>query len=212
MRALILIDLQNDFLPGGALAVKNGDEVLPVANRLSALKGKIFDLVVATQDWHPQSHGSFASNNPERKIGELSQLGGLPQVMWPDHCVQGTSGAEFSDSLDLSYVDKIVQKGTDPLIDSYSGFYDNGHKKQTELGPYLKSQNVNEITLLGLATDYCVKFTALDAIQEGFKTICVVDGCRAVNLKAEDERLALEEMQKVGVYLTTSQEVIRLAL
>ncbi len=212
MRALILIDLQNDFLPGGALAVKNGDEVLPVANRLSALKGKIFDLVVATQDWHPQSHGSFASNNPGRKIGELSQLGGLPQVMWPDHCVQGTSGAEFSDNLDLSYVDKIVQKGTDPLIDSYSGFYDNGHKKQTELGPYLKSQNVNEITLLGLATDYCVKFTALDAIQEGFKTICVVDGCRAVNLKAEDERLALEEMQKADVYLTTSQEVIRLAL
>lgn len=208
MKALILVDLQNDFIPGGALAVQNGDETIPVANRILKEKGRIFDLVVATQDWHPKNHGSFASNNPGTRVGELGKLEGLPQVMWPDHCVQNTEGARFVDRLDVSKIDKVVQKGTDPKIDSYSGFFDNGHKKATELNDYLKSKQVDEVIILGLATDYCVKFTALDAVQLGYKTILIKDGSRAVNLQKEDETRALEEMKAAKVIVLTSDELM----
>jgi nicotinamidase/pyrazinamidase len=209
MKALILVDLQNDFVPGGALAVKDGDQTIPVANRLSREKGKKFDLVVATQDWHPKNHGSFASNNSGAKIGELKTLEGLPQIMWPDHCVQGTKGAEFVKGLDLNRVDKVVQKGTDPKIDSYSGFFDNGHKKATELDAYLKSKKVDEVVVLGLATDYCVKFTALDAVKLGYKTTLIRDGSRAVNLQKEDEEKAVAEMKTAGVKVLTSEEFLK---
>lgn len=206
MKALILVDLQNDFLPGGALAVRDGDQTIPIANRLLSEKGRLFDIAVATQDWHPQIHGSFAANNAGAKVGELGQLEGLEQVMWPNHCVQNTTGAEFAANLEFAKVDKVIQKGTDPRIDSYSGFFDNGHRKATELHEYLQTKGVDEVTVLGLATDYCVKFTALDAVQLGYKTRFVKDGSRAVNLQPGDEARAIEEMEEAGVQIQTSAE------
>jgi nicotinamidase/pyrazinamidase len=202
--ALILVDIQNDFIPGGALAVAEGDAVVPVANRLQPA----FDLVVATQDWHPPDHGSFASNHPGRKPGELSELGGLPQVLWPDHCVQGSRGAEFHRDLDLSRVAHVFRKGTDPAIDSYSGFFDNGHRKATGLGDYLRAQNVTDVYVMGLATDYCVKWTALDAIQLGFRTHLIEDGSRGVELNPGDVAAAIEEVRRAGGEIVQSGVVM----
>jgi nicotinamidase/pyrazinamidase len=201
MRALILVDIQNDFLPGGALAVTRGDEVIPVANRVSPR----FDLVVATQDWHPRDHGSFAANHPGKKVGEMIDLNGLPQVLWPVHCVQGTSGAAFGPALDVSRVRKVFQKGTDPAIDSYSGFFDNGHRRSTGLADYLREQGVDEVYVMGLATDYCVKFTALDAVQRaGLKATVIEDGSRGVNLRPGDSQAAIEAMREAGVNVVRS--------
>jgi len=203
MRALILVDIQNDFLPGGSLAVPDGHAVVPVAN---AVKSG-FDLVVATQDWHPPDHGSFASNNPGTKPGDVGELAGLPQVFWPDHCVQGSPGAQFHASLDLHGV-TIFRKGTDPAIDSYSGFFDNGHRKATGLGDFLNRQGVTDVFVLGLATDYCVKFTALDAVELGFRTTLIEDGCRGVNLSPDDSANAVAELKSVGVHVMTSTELV----
>src|SRR4051812_35437807 len=161
MRALVLVDLQYDFLPGGALAVAEGDQTVPVATKLM----KRFDTVVATQDWHPKDHQSFAANNPGKQVGELSTLGGLPQVMWPVHCVQNSRGADFHDDINRSKITAVFRKGTDANVDSYSGFFDNGHKKATGLGDWLKQKRVDRLYVLGLATDYCVKFTVLDALE-----------------------------------------------
>jgi nicotinamidase/pyrazinamidase len=193
--ALILIDLQNDFLPGGALAVARGDEVLAVANRLSSQ----FDLVVATQDWHPSNHMSFAANHPGRHVGEKIDLDGLPQVLWPVHCVQETRGAEFASELNQTRIHKIFRKGEDPNIDSYSGFFDNGHRRATGMHEYLIEQQVTQLCVLGLATDYCVKFTALDARRLGWSTTVYVDGCRAVNLSPHDDAAAIAQMRQAGV-------------
>jgi len=195
VHALVIIDVQNDFLPGGSLAVKEGDQVIAVANEAAAR----FELVVATQDWHPQAHKSFASNNGKR-VGELIEMDGLPQVMWPDHCVQHTRGAEFPESL-TKKIDKIFRKGTNTSIDSYSGFFDNGHKQATGMGAWLKAQNVTAVTLLGLATDYCVKLTALDARQLGFDTSVIVAGVRGVELQAGDIEQAFTEMRAAGCKL-----------
>ena len=203
MRALILVDIQNDFLPGGALAVRRGDEVIPVANRVQAR----FDLVVATQDWHPSGHGSFASRYPGRKPGELSELGGLPQVLWPDHCVQGSVGAAFAPGLAMNRVETIFRKGTDPGIDSYSGFFDNGHRKSTGLGDSLKGRGAADVYVLGLATDYCVKFTALDARQLGFRTFLVEDGSRGVELAPGDVARAIADMRAAGVQVVRSGDL-----
>jgi nicotinamidase/pyrazinamidase len=203
VKALILVDIQNDFLPGGALAVRRGDEVIPVANRLQPR----FDLVVATQDWHPPGHGSFASRYPGRKPGELSELGGLPQVLWPDHCVQGSLGAAFAPSLAMNRVETIFRKGTDPGIDSYSGFFDNGHRKSTGLGDYLKGRGAADLYVLGLATDYCVKFTALDARHLGFRTFLVEDGSRGVELAPGDVARAIADMRAAGVQVVRSSDL-----
>ena len=204
MNALILVDLQNDFVPGGALPVAKGDAVVPVANRLAREGG--FDLDVATQDWHPPDHGSFAANHPGKKPGEVIDLYGLPQILWPVHCVQNTPGAAFLPGLDVTAVEKVFRKGTDPKIDSYSGFFDNGHRKATGLGDYLKSRGVTDVYVLGLATDYCVKFTALDARQLGFRTHLVEDASRGVNLKPGDVQRALEGMRAAGVEVMRSDE------
>jgi nicotinamidase/pyrazinamidase len=201
-QALILVDLQNDFMPGGALAVREGDLVVPVANALRAR----FDLVVATQDWHPPNHGSFASNHPGAKPGDLGELGGLPQVYWPDHCVQGTHGSWFHRDLDLSGV-TIFRKGTDPGIDSYSAIYDNGHRKATGLGDFLRGHEVRETVILGLATDYCVKFTVRDARQLGFEVVVVEDGCRGVDLVSGDSERAFDAMRAAGARILRSQGV-----
>ena len=202
-KALVLVDLQNDFIPGGSLAVRDGDAVIPVANAAQ----KKFGLVVATQDWHPQNHGSFASNHRGKHPGDMIQLGGLPQVLWPDHCVQGSRGARFHPVLNRSHVAKVFRKGTDPDIDSYSTFFDNAHRKSTGLGDYLREEKVTDVYLLGLATDYCVKYSALDAVHLGFKTHVVIDGCRGVELSPGDTKKAIEEMKRAGVEMVTSDEL-----
>jgi nicotinamidase/pyrazinamidase len=206
MNALILVDLQNDFVPGGALPVPDGDAVVPPANRL--LVGGRFDLVVATQDWHPAGHASFAANHAGRRVGEVIPLHGLSQVLWPVHCVQETRGAELLPGLDSGRIERVFRKGTDPAIDSYSGFYDNGHLKATGLGDYLRSRGVTDVCILGLATDYCVKFTALDAVQLGFRVRLVADACRGVNLQPGDVDRAVEEMRTAGVRVVRSEELL----
>jgi nicotinamidase/pyrazinamidase len=197
MRALILVDIQNDFLPGGALAVLRGEEVVPVANRL--MPG--YDLVVTTKDWHPANHQSFASQHPGHSVGDIVEVDGIPQILWPDHCVQGTRGAEFADALKTDDMDHVVLKGTDWMVDSYSGFFDNDHKKQTGLGDYLRQQGVKEVDVMGLATDYCVKFTALDAVDLGFRTRLLTEGIRGVELKPGDCAQAIAQMQERGITL-----------
>jgi nicotinamidase/pyrazinamidase len=204
MKALIVVDIQNDFLPGGALAVNEGDRVIPIVNKLMPK----FDLVVATQDWHPKEHGSFASNHKNRKPGDQIELFGLNQVLWPDHCVQHTTGAEFSKKLATASLDHVVKKGTDILIDSYSGFLDNGKKKETDLHKYLTSKGVDMVFIVGLATDYCVKYTALDAADLGYRTFVVPDATRAVNLQEGDFDKSLEELKLAGVGLITSKELL----
>jgi nicotinamidase/pyrazinamidase len=179
MRALLLIDIQNDFLPGGSLAVPDGDAVIPVVNKLQ----EQFDLVVATQDWHPENHKSFASNHENKKPFEVTQLQGLEQVLWPDHCMQGSKGAAFSANLDIKRVEAIFRKGMDPHIDSYSGFYDNGYLKSTGLTDYLRGKQVREVYVAGLAADYCVYYSAKDALKEGFTTYIIEDATRAINLE-----------------------------
>lgn len=193
--ALILVDMQNDFLPGGTLAVPEGDQVIPIANRLM----DDFEIIVATQDWHPSNHGSFAANHAGKQLFEVTDLNGLPQVLWPVHCVQGTSGAEFAPGLDSEHITKVFQKGTDPAIDSYSGLFDNGHRKSTGLGEWLRAQGVKRVTVCGLATDYCVKFTALDALAEGFEVTLDLAASRGVNLTPGDVDKAVEEMRSKGV-------------
>jgi nicotinamidase/pyrazinamidase len=203
MKALILVDIQNDFLPGGALPVPEGDAVVPVANRVQAA----VDLIVATQDWHPANHGSFAANHPHRKPGEVIELGGLTQVLWPVHCVQNTGGAAFAPGLETRRITRIFPKGTDAEIDSYSGFFDNGHKQATGLGDYLRARGVTDVYVLGLATDYCVKATALDARDLGFATHLIVDGCRGVNLRAGDVDRAIDAMRVAGVRVVQSADL-----
>ncbi|WP_210464874.1 bifunctional nicotinamidase/pyrazinamidase [Rufibacter roseolus] len=202
MKALLLIDIQNDFIPGGALAVPEGDAVLPIVNALQPH----FDLVVATQDWHPADHKSFASQHAGKQVFETTQLHGLDQVLWPDHCVQGTPGAEFSPALEMNRVEAIFRKGTDPKIDSYSGFFDNGHLKSTALAEYLKGKQITEVYLVGLAADYCVYFTALDALQEGFTTYFIEDATRAIN--AEGFAKAKADVQAKGGLFIQSQELL----
>ena len=203
MNALILVDIQNDFCLGGALAVPEGNTVVEIANRI--MPG--FDLVVATQDWHPRNHKSFASQNKGIAIGEVFELNGLKQIAWPDHCVQNTSGAEFVSELNTSRINKTFHKGSDPEIDSYSGFFDNDHRHATGLGAFLEEQKVNEVHVMGLATDYCVKFTALDAIKLGFKSKLIIDGCRGVELSPGDIEKAITEMKNSGVGIVRSTEM-----
>ncbi len=193
--ALIVVDIQNDFLPGGALAVSKGDEIIPFVNGIMSE----YDLVIATQDWHPANHGSFAANHKGKSPGQLIDLHGLTQILWPVHCVQDSSGAEFAAGLEVGKISKVFRKGTDPAIDSYSGLFDNGKRKSTGLGEYLKSEGVTRVTVVGLAADYCVKFTALDAVNQGFKVDLPVAGTRAVNLHSGDFERALKEMEKAGV-------------
>lgn len=205
MKALILVDIQNDFMPGGALAVKEADKIIPTINKLMPH----FDMVVSTQDWHPKNHGSFAANQIDQEIGSVIELAGLPQILWPVHCVQHTQGANFVATLAVSKVAKVFPKGTDPMIDSYSGFFDNGHRKATGMGDYLKKEGVKEVYLVGVATDYCVKFTALDAVSLGFETYLIEDACKGVNLHPDDVTKALVEMKEKGVKIIQSNHFLK---
>ena len=201
MNLLIIVDVQNDFLTGGALAVPAGDEVIDVINSISDQ----FDLVAATQDWHPEEHKSFALNHTDKSIGEIIELEGLEQILWPTHCVQNSFGAEFAEDLISENWDHISQKGTQNHIDSYSGFFDNGKRNATDLLDWMKNYPIKKVFVVGLATDYCVKYTALDAARLGYETYLIEDACRAVNLQPEDEQQAIQEMQTAGVHVIDSE-------
>ena len=200
---MIIVDLQNDFLPGGALAVPHGDEVVPLANKL---QGR-FELVLATQDWHPADHGSFAANHPGKKPGDRIILDDIEQILWPVHCVQNTHGADFAPSFDTSLIAQVFHKGIDPRIDSYSTFFDNAHRRRTGLGEYLKERSINDVYLLGLALDYCVKYSALDARHLGFNTHIILDGCRGIGLAPGDIDRAIDEMTEAGAILLQSHDL-----
>ena len=201
--ALIIVDVQNDFLPGGALAVGKGDEVIPVINKV---KDK-FDLIVATQDWHPANHGSFAANHEGKKVGESISLNGLDQILWPVHCVENSIGADFHKSLDKQNWREVFKKGSNPVVDSYSGFFDNGRKEKTGLGDFLKANGMENVFVTGLAADYCVKFTVLDALDLGFNTYLIADATKGVNLSPNDTLEAFKEMETQGAILVSSSSL-----
>jgi nicotinamidase/pyrazinamidase len=203
MKALIIVDLQNDFLPGGALPVPHGDEVIPLANELQGS----FELVVATKDWHPPDHGSFAASHPGKKPGDRIMLDGIEQILWPVHCVQNTHGADFAPSFDTSRIAHVFHKGTDPKIDSYSTFFDNAHRRHTGLAHYLEKREIKDIYLVGLALDYCVKYSVLDARHLGLNTHVILDGCRGIELEPGDIGRARDEMKRAGAVLLKSSDL-----
>lgn len=203
-KALILVDLQNDFCPGGNLAVEDGDKVIPIANKLSASKS--FDFIIATQDWHPKNHASFASVQG-KKVNDIIDLDGQQQVMWPDHCVQGTKGADFNPDLDLGPVHLIIRKGHHERIDSYSAFLENDKKTETGLHYYLQGHGVTEVYICGLATDYCVFYSALDSQNFGFHTTIIEDACRAVNFPENSLTTALQSMQEKGIKIIRHEQL-----
>ncbi|MFZ4862626.1 bifunctional nicotinamidase/pyrazinamidase [Sphingobacterium sp. Mn56C] len=177
MKALIIVDLQKDFLPGGALEVPQGDEIIPLINGLMPK----YDLVVATQDWHPLKHQSFAAQHPEHNVFDVIAWHGLEQTLWPNHCVQGTVGAELSEALHQERIEAIFRKGMDVAVDSYSGFYDNDRRKNTGLHGYLQNRGISEVHICGLAADFCVFFTAMDALSLGYKTAIVSRATKAID-------------------------------
>lgn len=204
MDALLIIDVQNDFVPGGSLAVRKGDEVVPVANRLMPL----CDVVVATQDWHPRDHVSFATSHPGHAVGDVIECHGISQILWPVHCVQNSKGAELVEGLDRSRITHLIKKGTHKDIDSYSAFFDNGRLASTDLEQFLNQHKVGRVACLGLTTEYCVKSSALDARSLGFDVTLIEDGCRGVNLKPDDCDKALDEMRRAGVRIMHSTDLM----
>ena len=194
MQALLLIDLQNDFCKGGSLAVAGADDLIPLANSWMTH----IPLTVATQDYHPANHSSFAVNQPNAKPFDVIDWQGLKQTLWPVHCVQNTIGAALHKGLDVSKIQYVCPKGTDTMIDSYSGFFDNGRLRKTPLHDYLQLKGVKELVIMGVATDFCVKFTVLDALQLGYKVSLLEPCCRGVNIQKYDSTLAIEEMRQKG--------------
>lgn len=201
--ALLIIDVQNDFLPGGALEVKEGNKIVPVINAIQ----RLFDFVVATKDWHPADHDSFAVMHRGKNIGDTITLYGEKQVLWPEHCIQGGEGAEFPPQLKTSEIDEVFYKGQNKRVDSYSGFFDNRREQDTGLGDYLKRNNVSDVYVAGLASDYCVKFTVLDALDLGFNVFVIADACRGVNLRKGDVGRAFEEMTEKGANIILSKDL-----
>lgn len=201
MKTLIIVDVQNDFIPGGSLSVVGGDEIVPVINDLQ----EKFDLVVATQDWHPQNHMSFASNHKGREPFEKMEIGGMEQILWPDHCVQNSEGAKFHPGLETKPIEAIIRKGMDPEIDSYSGFYDNGHKKSTGLAGYLREKGAKDLYFCGLAADVCVYFSIKDALKEGFSATLIEDATRALDDNKFEE--IKKELQGKGMKTLDSKSL-----
>ncbi len=195
-KALIVVDVQNDFCPGGALAVAGGDEIVPLVN---AMTGG-FDHVVLTQDWHPAGHSSFASSHPGRQPFETVEMAYGAQTLWPDHCVQGTAGADFHPGLDRTGAEMIIRKGFRPGIDSYSAFFENDHATPTGLAGYLRERGLHDLTFVGLATDYCVAYSALDAVRQGFAATVRMEACRAIDLGGSLETM-IGRMRGAGVTL-----------
>lgn len=205
-KALLIIDIQNGFCPGGNLAVPDGDRVVPIVNTLIERGG--YDLIVASQDWHPAGHGSFASQHPGRQPFEMGLLGGKPQMLWPDHCVQGTTDAAFHPDLNASRIDFVQRKGTDPAVDSYSAFRDNAKSALTGLDTYLKKAGITELHIAGLATDYCVRFSALDAknMLPGVEIVLIEDASRGIDPRGVQD--ALTEMQAAGIHIRQSRDLL----
>lgn len=201
MTALVIVDVQRDFVPGGRLPVPRGDEIIPVINWIQSR----YPLVVLTQDWHPPNHLSFASNHPGRKPFERIELDGLEQVLWPDHCVWNSDGAAFDPRLDTARAAAIFRKGMDPRVDSYSGFFDNGRRRRTGLAEWLRGMGVRAVHVVGLAADYCVAWTARDAAELGFETAILTDATMALSA-ADFERVATE-LQGRGVVVAPSDRV-----
>jgi len=204
-QALLLVDLQNDFCAGGSLAVPEGSLTVSVANQLIALFQSQGSPIIATQDWHPADHGSFASVQSTLPF-QQGTLAGLAQTWWPDHCIQQSRGAEFHPELNITAVSHITHKGCQQEIDSYSAFFDNGHRHNTGLDEWLRQHHVSSLVIMGLATDYCVKYTVLDALTLGYQVTVVTDGCRGVNLQPSDSEQALQEMAQAGARLMTLAE------
>lgn len=201
-RALLLVDIQNDFCAGGALAVAEGDSTVDIANTLIDWCKSRGDVVLASQDWHPADHGSFASQHGVAPFS-TGELDGLAQTFWPDHCVQNSDGAALHPLLNRQAIDEVFRKGEDPNIDSYSAFFDNDHRKATALHGWLQQHGIRELIVLGLATDYCVKFSVLDALQLGYEVSVISDGCRGVNIQPQDSTQAFMEMAVEGATLYT---------
>ena len=195
MKALVIIDVQNDFLINGSLEVSSANDVIEPINEII----KDYTLVVATKDWHPLDHVSFVSNHPGKKIGDVVKVNNLDQILWPEHCVQESKGSDFPTTLNFEAINKIIYKGTNSLIDSYSGFYDNGKIHSTGLSDYLKENKVTSIDYVGLVTEYCVKFTVFDSIEEGFKSRVILKGIKGIDF--EESNKALNEMKSKGVDL-----------
>jgi nicotinamidase/pyrazinamidase len=204
MKALLIVDIQNDFVPGGVLAVPGGDAIIPIINKIQDR----FEIVIAAQDWHPPNHCSFVTQHSGKKQGQIVQVDGLDQILWPVHCVEDTPGAEFSPLLDMSRVSRVIQKGTDPYIDSYSVFFDNGRRKQTPLNAYLENKGVCDITICGFSTDYCVRYTAFDAIELGWSVSVVRDAVRGLNIKPGDTDRAIDDMIHAGVTVIESAKIV----
>ncbi|WP_295813578.1 bifunctional nicotinamidase/pyrazinamidase [uncultured Nitratireductor sp.] len=194
--ALIVIDVQNDFCPGGALAVAGGDEVVPVINGMI----ERFEHVMLTQDWHPAGHSSFASSHSGKAPFETIEMPYGTQTLWPDHCVQGTKGAAFHEGLAWNRAELVVRKGFRQAIDSYSAFFENDHETPTGLSGYLRERGITRVTLAGLATDFCVAYSAIDACRQGFEATVVLDGCRAIDLGASLAGMTAK-MKEAGVTL-----------
>lgn len=202
--ALIIVDVQNDFLSGGALSVTDGNQIIPLINQLQ----EKFDFIIATQDFHPVDHESFAANHLQKKIGECIDLHGLNQILWPVHCVQGSKGAEFHTELNQKKWRAIFQKGKNPAVDSYSGFFDNARRGDTGLSNFLTENKVKTVFITGLALDYCVKYTALDALSLGFETYLFTNATKPVNINPSDGKKALEELALAGVKIIKNEEFI----
>jgi len=201
MKTLIIVDAQYDFMPGGSLEVKDGDKIVPTINNIL----DEFDLIVATQDWHPKGHSSFASSHTGKKPFDKIEWKGSEQVLWPDHCVQGSKGARIHADLQANTIEAIFRKGTNPEIDSYSGFFDNDHEKSTGLAGYLKEKTATELYFCGLAADICVYFTLKDAIKEGFKVHLIEDATCPLDAGTFAEQL--KELKAEGVKIMKSREV-----
>jgi nicotinamidase/pyrazinamidase len=199
---LIVVDVQYDFLPGGSLAVAGGDEILPLVNKL----GRRFANVVITQDWHPGDHISFASNHPGAKPFEMIELPYGPQVLWPDHCVWQTRGAELCDELDLPHAQLVIRKGYNEVVDSYSGFQEADRQTKTGLEGYLRERRLNRLFVVGLATDFCVAWTALDARAAGFDTFVIEDATRAIDADGSLVK-ARDQMDAAGVQRTITSDI-----
>jgi len=199
--ALIIVDMQNDFIPGGALPVEEGDLIIEGINQIAEYFKKKKATVVLTQDWHPKNHLSFASNHPGKSPGDpfTSENGAIGPVLWPDHCVQNTKGAEFHKDLKIDLADKIIKKGMNPYVDSYSGFRDNDKKSETGLRDFLNSKKIQRIFLCGLTLDYCGYYTAMDGFEFGYRVYFLIDLTRGVDIPKDNVKNALETMNKTGI-------------
>jgi nicotinamidase/pyrazinamidase len=203
MEALLIVDVQNDFCPGGALEVPNGDQIVPVINKLA----NRFDIVVQTQDWHPEGHSSFASSHDDKAPFETTEMAYGTQVLWPDHCVQGTKGAAFHPDLETDHSQLIIRKGFRTDIDSYSAFFENDDQTTTGLTGYLRARNIDTLYAVGLATDFCVKWSVIDGLKEGFDVNVVKDAVKGIDMDGSVSE-AWSEMLEAGAQKVTSKALL----